>query len=384
MTRNLLAEPDVEPAPETNTPAGDDPPRDREGRVLLHGLSRAQLASALELDAADTERVWRALYRELTPDLARVPGLSPARARDLRARARVDALTLAEVRESPDGTRKLLLDTDAGARVEAVLIPGARRTTICISSQVGCAMNCQFCLTAKMGLRGNLATAELIAQVVIARRRFRDMPPIGNVVFMGMGEPLHNVERVIAATRILVDQRGLDLGARRVTVSTSGLVPAIERFGRESPAQLAVSLNATTDEVRDWLMPVNRRYPLARLLACLRAFPLRPRERITLEYVLLAGVNDSLADAARIHDMTQGIACKVNLIPFNEHPGTEFRRPDERVVLAFRDALRERGVSTSVRRTRGDETMAACGQLGRPGPRPPRRTVPPARLKPRA
>jgi 23S rRNA (adenine2503-C2)-methyltransferase len=237
------------------------------------------------------------------------------------------------------------------------------RATLCVSSQVGCAMNCQFCLTAKMGLIRHLSTAEIVEQLILARRHFPDVW-ISNVVFMGMGEPLHNLDAVIAATHILCDDRGLGLSARRVTVSTSGLVPQIQRFFAESPARLAISINATTDELRDRIMPVNRKYPLAVLLAALRGLPLRRRERLTLEYVLLADLNDAPDDAQRLADLVAGLPCKLNLIPFNPHPGSEFRRPTAERVAAFKAALQARHLNTSIRTTRGDERMAACGQLG--------------------
>jgi 23S rRNA (adenine2503-C2)-methyltransferase len=232
-----------------------------------------------------------------------------------------------------------------------------------------------------MGLMSNLSTAEIVDQVVQTRRLFEAEQHVSNVVFMGMGEPLHNPDHVIAATKVLIDGRGLDFSQRKVTVSTSGLVPQIEQFGRESQARLAVSLNATTDEVRDWIMPINRKYPLAALMACLERYPLRPHERITFEYVMLDGVNDSLDDARRIVRLTSRIPCKVNLIPFNPHPGTEFRPSPRDVLERFRDLLLSKGVHVTVRTTRGDDRMAACGQLGQPGPRSPKRMAPPERFR---
>ncbi|MCA9658248.1 MAG: 23S rRNA (adenine(2503)-C(2))-methyltransferase RlmN [Myxococcales bacterium] len=359
-------------------------PRAADGRVLLMGARREAVAAWLraepmaEADAAAVDAVcaaiWEAIYRRCEPDLRRMRGVDPALRLRLDAAARVDALTLAEVRASADGTRKLLFRTDDGAVVESVLIPGRKRATLCISSQVGCAMRCHFCLTGKMGLRGDLGAAEIVDQVVQARRLVDADPaltgglPLANVVFMGMGEPLHNPDAVIPATWILVDAQGLDLSARRVTVSTSGIVPAIDRLGAESPARLAVSFNATTDESRDWLMPINRKYPIAALLAAIERFPLRPRERVLVEYVLLAGVNDQPGDAARLAGLLAPLPVKVNLIAFNPHPGSDLQRPDDATVERFRDDLRTRGIAAAIRETRGDETMAACGQLGRVGP----------------
>ena len=351
-----------------------DLPRAADGRVQLRGLPRPALAAWLRdaLDAPEpaAERLFTALHRRRVADLHDVPGLAPALRRRLGDAARVDAIALADVRAAADGTRKLLFRRDDGALIESVLIPGADRATLCISSQVGCAMGCRFCLTATMGLQDNLSAAELVDQVVIARRHFGHERPITGVVFMGMGEPLHNLGAVLPATHLLVDPAGLDLSARRVTVSTSGIVPAIDRLGAESPAQLAVSLNATTDEVRDWLMPVNRKWPIAALLAAMRRYPVRPRERVVVEYVLLAGVNDAPDDIERLAALLHDLPCKVNLIAWNPHPGSEFRRPPQAEVEAFRDALRARRIAAAIRRTRGDEAMAACGQLGRLGARP--------------
>ncbi|MEZ4451410.1 MAG: 23S rRNA (adenine(2503)-C(2))-methyltransferase RlmN [Nannocystaceae bacterium] len=362
--------------------------RDREGRVLLRGGRRAALEAWLvgDLGATPSEarRIFTAIHRGLVAEVDAIPRLRPELRARLRARARVDAIALAEVLRSADGTRKLVFTTDEGARIESVLIPSAGHTTICLSSQVGCAMRCHFCLTAKMGLHQNLSTAAIVDQVVLARRLLgADEDPsnhLKNVVFMGMGEPLHNLDAVVDATHVLVDPEGLGLSSRRVTVSTSGLVPAIDRLAAESPARLAVSLNATTDAVRDWLMPVNRKYPIAALLDAVRRFPRRGRERVVVEYVLLAGVNDGPDDLERLADLLGGLACKVNLIAWNPHPGSDLQRPTEAAVIAFRDGLRARRITAAIRRTRGDAAMAACGQLGRPPEAdPPRSAAAPAR-----
>ncbi len=231
-------------------------------------------------------------------------------------------------------------------------------------------MGCTFCYTAKMGLVRNLTTAEIVDQVVQARRMAAENDTlITNIVFMGMGEPLHNYDHVLQATKILIDQDGLDFSKRRVTVSTSGLVPQMKRFMEESDAQIAVSLNATTDVVRSRIMPVNDRWDLDELMDTLRELPLARRQRITIEYVLLGGVNDTLEDADRLAELVKGLPCKVNIIPFNPHPETPFETPDEQAIDAFRDRLVERHVSVFRRQTRGRDEMAACGQLGEPGNR---------------
>ncbi|MCY1055000.1 23S rRNA (adenine(2503)-C(2))-methyltransferase RlmN [Nannocystis sp. SCPEA4] len=351
-------------------------PRDDHGRILLKGVPRPQLlawAGEHGLRPGQADQLWAALYRTLRGEFAVMPELDRPAREGLAAVARLDALRLESVKRAADGTCKLVFQTDDGAAVESVLIPGKERATLCVSSQVGCAMNCQFCLTATMGLARNLGAAEIVDQLVIARRQFPDVW-ISNVVFMGMGEPLHNLDQVLPAIDVMVDDHGLGLSHRRVTVSTSGLVPQIRRLVAESPAQLAVSVNATTDEVRDAIMPVNRKYPLAVLFAALRELPLARRARVTLEYVLLAGVNDSLDDAERLAELVRGLPCKLNLIPWNPHPGSEFRRPEPEQVARFKARLQELRLNTSIRATRGDDTMAACGQLGRAPTETARRT----------
>ncbi len=362
----------------------DSPPLDGAGKVWLKAMARPQLLAwaqqTLGARPGQAENLWAGLHRHLATTAMELPGLDADLRRRIDAVARIDALALNDVHTASDGTRKLALRTDDGAVIEAVVIPAVfgdpSRATLCISSQVGCAMNCRFCLTAKMGLLRHLSAAEIVEQVILARRLFPDTW-ISNVVFMGMGEPLHNLEAVITATRILCDDHGIGLSARRVTVSTSGLIPAIQRYVAESPARLAVSINATTDEIRDEIMPVNRKYPLGALLAALRALPLARNDRIILEYVLLADLNDTPADAERLAALVAGLPCKLNLIPFNPHPGSEFRRPAPERVLAFKAALQGHHLNTSIRATRGDERMAACGQLGSvPGPEDPRQGRP--------
>ena len=281
--------------------------------------------------------------------------------------AAIGSLELAEVQTSRDGTRKLRLVTRDGHSIESVLIPDGDKTTQCISSQVGCAVDCQFCATAKLGLRRNLDPGEIVDQVYLARRLLAEVEPgrrITNLVYMGMGEPLHNYDNVLTSLRILTDDKGAGLGQRRITVSTSGLVPKLERLGAEDVRpNLAVSLNAPNDAIRDQIMPINRKWNIAKLLGALRAYPLEQRRRITFEYVLLAGVNDSLADAAQLARLLRGIKCKVNVIPYNPHPEAEFRRPSPAAVDAFQQECKRLGLPTYLRTPRGDDIDAACGQL---------------------
>jgi len=267
------------------------------------------------------------------------------------------------VARSHDSTRKLLFRLDERAAVEAVLIPDPPRLTLCISSQAGCGMGCAFCATARLGLLRNLTPAEIVGQVLAAQNQLDEGERISNLVFMGMGEPLANFDALLQAIEILTADWGVGLSGRRITVSTAGLVPQMVRLVQETPVQLAVSLTATTNEQRDVLMPVNRRYPIEELLATCRSLPIPQRRRITFEYVLLAGVNDSEADATRLARLLRGIRAKVNLIPFNPFPGANFKRPDDRVVIRFQEELLASGLNATIRRSRGRDIQAACGQL---------------------
>src|SRR4051812_48708924 len=290
---------------------------------------------------------------------------------DVRAtladRAQIGSLTIAEIQTSADGTRKLRLVTRDGQSIESVIIPDGEKTTQCISSQIGCAVDCQFCATAKMGLKRNLDAGEIVDQVYLARRLLSEVEPdrkLTNLVYMGMGEPLHNYDNMVKSLRILCHDKGAKLGQRRVTVSTSGLVPKLERLGNEDVRpNLAVSLNAPNDEIRDQVMPINRKWNIGKLLAALKAYPLEQRRRITFEYVLLAGVNDSLRDATQLAKLLRGFKCKVNVIPYNPHPEAPYVRPADAVVEAFQMECKRLGLPTYLRRPRGDDIDAACGQL---------------------
>ena len=265
---------------------------------------------------------------------------------------------------SSDGTTKFLLGLDDGRQVEAVYIPDTPAQTFCISTQVGCAMACAFCLTGKMGLVRHLTAGEIAGQVRVLASETGLAGSAFNVVLMGMGEPLHNYEATMKALRILADERGVGLHPKRVTLSTVGLLPALEQLATAPlMPNLAISLHATTDESRSALVPLNRRYDLKALLDACRRFPVSRRSRITFEYVMLAGVNDSPADARRLVRLLDGIRGKVNLLPLNEAAGIPFRRPDDARVNAFARILAERGVRVSVRKSRGRDIRAACGQL---------------------
>jgi len=303
------------------------------------------------------------VYRRGVSDFAAMSDVA-RELRDALAAAFVSTrLTPSVVRRSADGTRKLLFQLDAGAAIESVLIPDPPRLTLCISSQAGCGMGCSFCATARLGLLRNLSANEIVGQVLAAQAALDGGERISNIVFMGMGEPLANYDAVVEAIDILTAEWGIGLSSRRITVSTVGLVPAMVRLVCDTAVQLAVSLSATTDAQRKRLMPVNRRYPLDALLTACRALPIPQRRRITFEYVMLGGVNDTIDDAGRLVRRLHGIRAKVNLIPFNAFPGSGFSPPSDSAIRRFQERLLAGGVHASVRQSRGQDIQAACGQL---------------------
>ena len=290
----------------------------------------------------------------------------------LAKETRLSTLGIDAVQQSVDGTRKYRLRTQDGKLIEAVYMPdvdvededegtGIRRT-LCLSTQVGCAMGCGFCMTATMGLIRNLTAGEIVDQVHRVNADLKDKP-LTNLVFMGMGEPLHNYANVMRSLELLQHEDGLNISHRRITVSTSGLVPNIVRFGQETQVKLAVSLNATTDEQRARLMPVDRKWNIAALMEAVRKFPSRQGRRVTFEYVLLKDVNDTDEDAARLARLLHGLPVKVNLIPYNENPGLGFGDPGQERLQSFRKVLQSRGITSMVRKNRGRDISAACGQL---------------------
>lgn len=293
-------------------------------------------------------------------------------AKSLRAKlngcATVGIPALMTAQESKDGTRKWLLDVGTGNGVETVFIPEAERGTLCISSQVGCALECTFCSTGRQGFNRNLSAAEIIGQLWWANKALGVTPKnervISNVVMMGMGEPLANYDNVVTALSIMLDDHGYGLSRRRVTVSTSGMVPQMDRLKEDMPVALAVSLHASNDAVRDEIVPLNKKYPLKTLMAaCNRYLAKAPRDFVTFEYVMLDGVNDRLQHARELVDLVKDTPCKFNLIPFNPFPNSGYQRSKREQIHAFRDILAEAGLVTTVRKTRGDDIDAACGQL---------------------
>jgi len=351
------------------------------GPVNLIGLTRDQLHAAL-LAAGTPEgqvrmragQVWQWLYNWGVRDFAQMTNL----AKDFRARLAenftIDLPQVVTRQISADGTRKYLVRIAGGHEVETVYIPEDGRGTLCISSQVGCTLTCSFCHTGTQKLVRNLTAAEILGQVMLARDDLGEWPVkgvpkvetrlISNIVLMGMGEPLYNFDNVRDAMKVVMDNEGIALGRRRITLSTSGVVPEIARTATEIGCLLAVSFHATTDEVRDRLVPINRKWNIATLLDALRDYPgLSNSERITFEYVMLDGVNDSKADAHRLVELLRGIPAKVNLIPFNEWPGAPYKRSSGNRIHAFADIIHNAGYASPIRTPRGEDIMAACGQL---------------------
>lgn len=304
-------------------------------------------------------QIFKWLYQKGAVSFEEMSNLSKEFRRELADSASISVLVPEVMEISRDGTKKYLFRLTDGNTIESVLIPEEDRNTLCISSQVGCAMGCQFCLTGSFNLVRNLTTAEIVNQICAVKKEV----DVKNIVFMGMGEPLANLEQVVRALKIITCDDGLQFSTRRVTVSTSGLVPELEILGREATVNLAVSLNATTDELRDQIMPVNRAYPLKELLIACKRFPLPSRRYITFEYVLIRDLNDSIDDARRLVRLVSGIPCKINLIAFNEHDGCSFRKPTQESIDVFHKYLLDKHFTVITRASRGGDISAACGQL---------------------
>ena len=310
------------------------------------------------------EQVAGWLYRRGVDELAQMTDLPAELREQLSSEWETRALRVDSLARSTDGTLKAVLRAGDGARLESVLIPEEGRTTLCVSTQVGCPLACSFCATGALGFQRNLRTAEIVDQVCRMRELLPEERRITNVVFMGMGEPLLNLPAVVEAARVLVHPKAFAMAPRRVTVSTVGLVPQIEPLLRAVPVNLAVSLHASTDAVRDELVPLNRRFPLAALLGELRRLEQITRRRpVFFEYTLIAGVNDTPQDARRLAPLLHGIPAKLNLIPMNPHPDSPYRAPTDEVVDAFFREVSSSGVRATVRRSRGPDIQAACGQL---------------------
>lgn len=351
-------------------------------KINLVGLSRDKLREVLiEHGTAEKQakmrvnQIWQWVYQWGVRDFSEMTNLAKAYRADLAEKFTVDIPEVITRQVSEDGTRKYLVRIAGGHEVEVVYIPEEDRGTLCISSQVGCTLTCSFCHTGTQKLVRNLTAGEIIGQVMVARDDLDEWPTPGtrntdaprllsNIVLMGMGEPLYNFENVRDAMKIAMDPEGIQLSRRRITLSTSGVVPEIARTAEEIGCQLAVSFHATTDDVRDQLVPINKRWNIQELLASLRAYPkVSNSERITFEYVMLKGVNDSDADAHRLVELIRGIPAKINLIPFNEWPGSPYERSSNNRIRAFSEIVYQAGYASPVRKPRGEDIMAACGQL---------------------
>ncbi|HEY7163910.1 MAG TPA: 23S rRNA (adenine(2503)-C(2))-methyltransferase RlmN [Candidatus Binatia bacterium] len=307
-------------------------------------------------------RQW--LFQRRAVSFAEMTNLSVSLRQRLDDEFSISRLSILRRAESRDGTVKFLFGLGDGQSIESVLIPETKRLTLCISTQAGCAYGCAFCATAKLGFKRNLTSSEILDQIIEASRTLDQDRRITHVVLMGMGEPLANYAQTVRALEVMTDTSwGLGFSPRKVTLSSVGLVPQIRQLMDETRVNLAISLHAPNDEIRAGLMPVNRKYSLEQLIDCCRELPIPRRKRITFEYVLLRGVNDAEKDARQLCDLLRGIRCKVNIIPFNPYPESEFARPTAEAIERFQSVLREHGVQVNVRRPRGDDIQAACGQL---------------------
>ena len=334
---------------------------------LFFDCERGEIQSAFDHPFRATQ-LYEAVYKRSIDDFDRITNFPKSLRTELRARLDLRPLRIDRTFEASDGTRRHLIRLADGETIETVFIPEGHRNTICVSSQVGCGLACAFCLTGQLGFGRHLTAGEIVAQVVAAQR---ENLPAGlrdhfNIVLMGMGEPLHNYDNVMKALRILHDAAGLNVSMSRITLSTAGLVRELERLAREPLLpNLAVSLTGATNSKRDRLMPINRTYPIEELIRVLGDFPLKAHQRVTLEYVLLEGVTDAADDAYALARIARKARAKVNLIPLNESSDLRFKRPDPATIARFQDILTERGIRSFVRKSRGDDISAACGQLKR-------------------
>lgn len=341
-------------------------------KINLLGLTRAQMEAFFAEQGEKpfrAQQVMRWIYHEGVTDFDDMTNLSKVLRSTLAQTAEVRLPELMVDQPSADGTRKWVLRMGDHNAIETVFIPESDRGTLCVSSQVGCTLNCTFCSTATQGFNRNLSAAEIVGQVLYAARALgipknRGERIVTNVVMMGMGEPLMNFDNVVPAMDVMMDDLGFGISRRRVTLSTAGVVPQIDRLREVSGVSLAVSLHAPNDELRDRLVPLNKKYPIAELLAaCKRYVVGNPHRRITFEYVMLDGVNDSVAHARQLLRILEGVPSKINLIPFNPYPGAVWARSSDQAITRFRDVLMAGGIMTVTRKTRGDDIDAACGQL---------------------
>jgi 23S rRNA (adenine2503-C2)-methyltransferase len=336
-------------------------------KIDLKNLNPSELNQFLESFGKEryrTIQILRWLYQKGVQSFDEMTNLSKRFRQELNQISFISTLHPPRLEEARDGTKKFLFQLEDGERIESVLIPDKARLTLCVSTQVGCAFGCRFCLTGKIGWKRDLMVSEILNQVLAVRKMLPEKTSITNIVLMGMGEPLANYKNTLKAIALMTDPDAFKFSSRRVTLSTVGLLPELEQLAREMISiRLAISLNASDEETRSYLMPVNRRYPLKKILELCKNFPLQPRARITFEYVMVEGINDSPQDAKRLLKILRGIPSKVNLIPLNEAPEIPFRRPPEEKIRAFQEILMKGGLTAIVRASKGAEISAACGQL---------------------
>ena len=336
-------------------------------KIDLKNLSPSELNEFLESFGKERYRsiqILRWLYQKGVQSLDEMTNLSKRFREELSQVSFISNLPTLRVEQARDGTKKFLFQLEDGNRIESVLIPDKARLTLCLSTQVGCAFGCRFCLTGKIGWKRDLTTSEIINQILSVSETLPEKRSLTNIVLMGMGEPLANYDNTLKAIGLMHHPDAFKFSSRRITLSTVGVLPELERLAKEKISfRLAISLNASDEETRSQLMPVNRRYPLKKILTLCKNFPLRPKTRITFEYVMVDGVNDSPQDAKKLLRILKGIPSKVNLIPLNEAPGIPFKRPLEEKVKRFQEILMEGGLTAIVRTSKGAEISAACGQL---------------------
>ena len=336
-------------------------------KIDLKNLSPSELIEFLGSFGKERYRsvqILRWLYQKGAQSFDEMTNLSKRFRHELNQASFISTFHPLRMEQARDGTKKFLFQLEDGNRIESVLIPDKTRLTLCLSTQVGCAFGCQFCLTGKIGWKRDLMVSEILNQILVVRKKLPEKSSITNIVLMGMGEPLANYKNTLKAIELMHHPDAFKFSSRRITLSTVGLLPELERLSKEKISfRLAISLNASEEETRSYLMPVNRRYPLKKILALCKNFPLRPRTRITFEYVMVEGINDSSQDAKRLLRILKGIPSKINLIPLNEAPEIPFKRPSEERIKKFQEILMDGCLTANVRTRKGREISAACGQL---------------------
>jgi len=334
----------------------------------LFNLTRTEIeevVTALGMKPFRGRQIFRWLYQDLTTDFAAMTDIAKEGRAELVARFTARPLATPEIFTSADGTEKLRFTLDDGAVIESVIIPEKDRITLCISTQVGCPLGCRFCRTGSLGFQRNLTIREIVGQHWAAQKHLAEEGKrVTNIVFMGMGEPLLNLENTVKSAHIMMDDLGFNISNRRVTVSTIGIPDKLDALGGQISVNLALSLHAVTDDKRQAIMPATKNWPLKELVAALRRFPLPPRKKILIEYVLLRGVNDTPAEARQLAKIARSLNAKINLIPFNSFPGAPYKPATAAAIQAFQQTLWDEGLTVIIRKSRGDEALAACGQLG--------------------